>query len=115
MAFSPLKNQEYTVGWICALPLEMAAARAMLDELHGRPQVQHKSDQNTYFLGRIEQHNIVIACLPAGVYVTTSAATVAAQMLSSFESIRAGLMVGIGGGVPSKGCDIRLGPPVNPN
>ena len=26
--------QDYTVGWICALPTEMAAARAMLDELH---------------------------------------------------------------------------------
>jgi len=87
----------------------MAAARAMLDELHGRPPEQHKSDQNTYFLGRIGQHNIAVACLPAGVYGTTSAATVAAQMLSSFESIRIGLMVGIGGGVPSKGCDIRLG------
>jgi nucleoside phosphorylase len=109
MAISILKNQEYTVGWICALPLEMAAARAMLDELHGRPREQHKSDQNNYFLGSIGKHNIVIACLPAGVYGTISAAIVAAQMLSSFESIRIGLMVGIGGGVPSEGCDIRLG------
>jgi hypothetical protein len=66
----PLKNQEYTVGWICALPLEMAAARAMLDELHGRPREQHKQDQNTYYLGSIGQHNIAIACLPAGVYVS---------------------------------------------
>jgi nucleoside phosphorylase len=87
----------------------MAVARAMLDEPHGRPQEQHKSDQNTYFLGRIGQHNIVVACLPAGVYGTTSAATVAAQMLSSFESIRVGLMVGIGGGVPGEERDIRLG------
>jgi len=51
----------------------MAAARAMLDELHGRPQEQHMSDQNAYHLGRIGQHNIVIACLSAGVYGTTSA------------------------------------------
>jgi nucleoside phosphorylase len=106
---TPLKNQEYTIGWICALPLEMAAARAMLDELHGRPREQHKSDHNIYYLGSIGQHNIAVACLPAGVYGTTSAATVAAQMLSSFESIKFGLMVGIGGGVPSKGRDIRLG------
>jgi hypothetical protein len=109
MAFSTLKNQEYTVGWICALPLEMAAARAMLDEPHGRPQEQHKSDQNTYYLGRIGQHNVVVACLPSGVYGTTSTATVAVQMLSSFESIRIGLMVGIGGEVPREGHDIRLG------
>ena len=30
-------------------------------------------------------------------------------MLSSFESIRFGLMVGIGGGIPSEKHDIRLG------
>src|SRR5436190_3308502 len=30
-------------------------------------------------------------------------------MLSSFTSMRLGLMVGIGGGVPSKEADIRLG------
>lgn len=38
-----------------------------------------------------------------------SAATVAMQLLSSFHSIQFGLMVGIGGGVPSKTADIRLG------
>ena len=31
------------------------------------------------------------------------------QMLSSFPSIRFGLLVGIGGGVPSEETDIRLG------
>jgi nucleoside phosphorylase len=106
---APLANQEYTVGWICALPLEMAAARAMLDTSHGKPQEQHLQDKNSYHLGSIGQHNIVIACLPSGVYGTTSAATVAAQMLFSFQSIRVGLMVGIGGGIPNKGHDIRLG------
>jgi nucleoside phosphorylase len=106
---TPLRNQEYTVGWICALPLEMAAARVMLDEIHGKPQEQHPSDQNNYLLGSTGQHNIVVACLPAGVYGMTSAATAAAQMLSSFKSIRIGLLVGIGGGIPSKDCDIRLG------
>jgi nucleoside phosphorylase len=34
---------------------------------------------------------------------------VAIQMLSTFRSIRFGLMVGIGGGVPGKDADIRLG------
>ncbi|KAK6511482.1 hypothetical protein TWF481_000397 [Arthrobotrys musiformis] len=102
-------NRDYTIGWICALPLEMAAARMMLDEDHGIPQEQHGSDHNIYHLGSIGKHNIVIACLPAGVYGTTPAATVAAQMLSSFESIRFGLLVGIGGGIPSRKHDIRLG------
>ncbi|KAM0192019.1 hypothetical protein ACHAPA_003103 [Fusarium lateritium] len=26
--------EEYTVGWVCALPLEMAAAKGMLDQVH---------------------------------------------------------------------------------
>jgi nucleoside phosphorylase len=81
----------------------------MLDDHHGKPQWQHPSDQNTYRLGRIGEHNVVIFCLPAGTYGTVSAAKVASQMLSSFESIKVGLMVGIGGGVPSKERDVRLG------
>ncbi|EMT71999.1 hypothetical protein FOC4_h10017688, partial [Fusarium odoratissimum] len=26
--------EEYTVGWLCALPLEMAAAKGMLERIH---------------------------------------------------------------------------------
>jgi nucleoside phosphorylase len=103
-----LRHHDYTVAWVCALPLEMATAKAMLDEIH--PSLPTSSnDQNTYILGRIYAHNVVIACLPSGAYGTTSAATVATQMLCTFRSIRFGLMVGIGGGAPSKKADIRLG------
>ncbi|KAF9768002.1 hypothetical protein IL306_014758 [Fusarium sp. DS 682] len=42
-------------------------------------------------------------------YGTTKAATVASHMLRSFRNIHIGLMVGIGGGVPTKRHDIRLG------
>jgi nucleoside phosphorylase len=87
----------------------MAAARAMLDQDHGRPREQDRSDSNTYRLGRIAENNVVLACLPAGVSGLASAATVAAQMLSTFKSIRFGLLVGVGGGVPGEGTDIRLG------
>ncbi|KAN0085480.1 hypothetical protein V8E54_001947 [Elaphomyces granulatus] len=101
-------THDYTVAWVCALPLEMAAAKSMLDEIH--PNLPNSSnDQNTYVLGKIYAHNVVIACLPSGVYGTTSAAAVANQMLCTFRSIRFGLMVGIGGGVPTKEADIRLG------
>lgn len=51
----------------------------------------------------------VLASLPIGVVGTLSAARVANQMLQTFEGIRFGLMVGIGGGVPTEGSDIRLG------
>ncbi|KAL2817897.1 hypothetical protein BDW59DRAFT_181989 [Aspergillus cavernicola] len=103
-----LSHDDYTVGWICALPLEMAAAQAALDEVHQDLNIQ-QSDHNTYTLGKIGDHNIVIACLPSGVYGTSSATAVATQLLSSFGSIRMGLMVGIGGGIPNKHADIRLG------
>jgi nucleoside phosphorylase len=88
--------------------VETAAAKLMLDEEHP-PLPRQPTDQNTYILGRIGGHNIVIASLPSGAYGNTSAATVGTQLLSSFRSIRIGLLVGIGGGVPSGIADIRLG------
>jgi nucleoside phosphorylase len=103
-----LTHQDYTVGWICALSSELTAAMAMLDEEH-LPLSQHPEDDNAYTLGRIGEHNVVIACLPAGQMGTNSAATVAAQMKYSFGGIRFRLMVGIGAGVPSEDYDIRLG------
>jgi nucleoside phosphorylase len=108
MAPPTLSHQDYTVAWICALPLELTAAKAMLDEIHS-DLCQPPSDHNAYTLGRLHGHNVVIACLPSGVYGTTSAATILAQMLPTFPSLIFGLMVGIGGGVPTKANDIRLG------
>ena len=104
-----LSHSDYTVGWICALPLEMTAAIAMLDEIHSDLGGLRSNDHNTYKLSSICGHNVVIACLPSGVYGTTSAAIVADHMLFSFRSITLPLMAGIGGGVPSKEHDIRLG------
>ncbi|KAI9037125.1 uncharacterized protein KD926_000842 [Aspergillus affinis] len=103
-----LSHNDYMIAWICALPLEMAAAKVMLDETHP-PLHQPKSDSNAYTLGSISGHNIVVACLPSGIYGITSAAVVLANMLPTFPSLRFGLMVGIGGGVPSETNDIRLG------
>ncbi|KAJ5160851.1 Pfs NACHT and Ankyrin domain protein [Penicillium canariense] len=100
-------HDDYTVGWICALPIEMAAASAMLDTVHeALPNSQN--DTNTYILGNIAMHNIIIACLPSGHYGTNNAATVASNMSRSFPSIHVRLIVGIGGGIPGK-ADIRLG------
>jgi nucleoside phosphorylase len=85
----------------------MAAARAMLDEVH-EALPRHVEDSNTYVLGSIKQHNVVIACLPAAQYGTNNAANVMTNMKRTFPAIRVGLLVGIGGGVPSK-ADVRLG------
>ncbi|KAK0712465.1 hypothetical protein B0T26DRAFT_779636 [Lasiosphaeria miniovina] len=64
-------------------------------------------DDNTYVLGRIDQHNVVMACLP-GQYGTNNAAIVATNLKRSFPNVRATLMVGIGGGAPSQ-ADLYLG------
>ncbi|CAI0655001.1 unnamed protein product, partial [Colletotrichum noveboracense] len=87
----------------------MAAAKGMLDQVHPNLPQQDPADHNSYVLGQVQGHNVVIACLPAGIYGTTPAATVAKDLLRTFKSIRFGLMVGIGGGVPSRKHDIRLG------
>lgn len=102
-----LSCDDYIIGWVCALPIEMAAAQAMLSNEHESP-TTHADDTNTYTFGSIGLHNIIIACLPSGHYGTNNAATVANNMRRSFPSIQLRLMVGIGGGVPGK-ADVRLG------
>lgn len=107
--FISLSPDEYTVGWITALPLELAAATAMLDLLHESRPVS-SNDTNTYTLGNIGTHNIVISCLPSDHYGTNNAAIVASNMHRSFPRIETWLMIGIGGGVPRiPKADLRLG------
>ena len=100
-----LTHNDYTVGWVSALPMVQTAATAMLDQIHS-DLPKPPNDHNTYTLGSIGKHNIVIARLTKGKYGTNSAATVATRMIGTFPSIKVGLMVGIGGGIPPK---IRLG------
>jgi hypothetical protein len=88
--------------------MELAAARAMLDEHHvSLP--QDRRDHTSYTLGRIGPHNVAVACLPEGIMGVTSAARVVEHMLWTFTALRFGLMVGIGGGAPDAQNDIRLG------
>ncbi|KAH6714506.1 Pfs, NB-ARC and ankyrin domain protein [Leptodontidium sp. MPI-SDFR-AT-0119] len=105
-----LRREDYTVGWVCALFVELAAAKAMLDEEHEDAiREVGDNDENVYCMGSVAGHNVVIVCLPAGHIGNNPAATVATQMRAVFKGIRFGLMVGIGGGVPSTEADIRLG------
>ncbi|KAF1995373.1 hypothetical protein P154DRAFT_526419 [Amniculicola lignicola CBS 123094] len=103
-----LRHDDYTVGWICALPIELAAAQEMLDEEHEDLE-QDEHDTNLYSLGKVGEHNVVIVCLPAGLIGNHPATAVATQLRATFKAVRFGLMVGIGGGVPSAEADIRLG------
>ncbi|KAE8553643.1 hypothetical protein EYB25_005025 [Talaromyces marneffei] len=103
MAGRQYTHEDYTIGWICALPkTELVADAAMLDEEHPMLPAADPQDANSYLLGRIGDHNVVIACLPAETTGKVSAATVVTDMIRSFPSIRFGMMVGIGGGVPRR-------------
>ncbi|KAK6349380.1 hypothetical protein TWF696_005668 [Orbilia brochopaga] len=86
----------------------MLPARVMLEEIHASLPAP-LGDHNTYCLGSIGGHNVAIACLPKGTMGTNAAASAAARMSTTFPSIRFGLLVGVGGGVPSRDHDIRLG------
>ncbi|KAL4782158.1 hypothetical protein BJX76DRAFT_369374 [Aspergillus varians] len=102
--YQQFTHGDYTVGWICALPeTELVAAAAMLDEEHPVLPAADRQDTNSYVLGRIRDHNVVIACLPAETTGKVSAATVAKDLVRSFPAVRFGLMVGIGGGAPYYG------------
>ncbi|KAI1366620.1 hypothetical protein F5Y08DRAFT_351066 [Xylaria arbuscula] len=100
---------DYAFGWVAALPAELAAATAMLDEIH-QELPRSRGDPNTYTLGKIGKHNIVIAGLPSDGYGTVDAATVANNMHRTFPFVQDFLMVGIAGGAGMAGnVDVRLG------
>ena len=104
----PPQPQSYTIGWICALDTEYVAARAFLDKSHGRIDDIDIRDANDYTLGQMGPHNIVIAVLPHWQYGLANATAAAKDMARTFSNLRFILMVGVGGGVPTK-YDIRLG------
>lgn len=100
MAKLQLPRDRYTVGWLCALAkTELAAATAILDEQHQRPK-QPPDDNNFYTYGRIGEHNVVIACLPAFEPGKVSAHRLVAPLKHSFRKIEIYLFVGVGGGIP---------------
>ena len=109
-----LTHDAYTVGWVCVLLSELNASRALLDEEHERLQPGEKDD-NSYLLGRVGNHNVVIAFPGLGVYGTNAASQTVTNMVRTFRNIRFGLMVGVGGGAPRPPHpedtlqDIRLG------
>ncbi|KAL8397728.1 hypothetical protein RB594_004435 [Gaeumannomyces avenae] len=98
----------YAVGWITKLRLEFIAARSFLEVEHDFIERLSREDPNSYALGRIGQHNVVIASQP-NYYGPVSTASVAKNMLQTFPNVRIGLSIGIAGGAPLPSRDIRLG------
>jgi nucleoside phosphorylase len=102
----PKGNADYTVAWIATLPLEMAAARMMLDETHDWLPTRCESKMQ-FIRGSIENHNIVVVCL--GRFGDPPLDVAVAELRRYFPCIQLGLSVGIGGGIPTRNADIRLG------
>ncbi|KAF3927955.1 hypothetical protein ABW20_dc0108790 [Dactylellina cionopaga] len=105
---SRLDKAEYNVGWLCALPLELAAANLMIDEHHDAPW-NLTDPQNHYIFGSIGRHNVVATVLPEGSYGTISASDVVKNFKYDFPDLQYRFMVGIAGGAPTEENDIRLG------
>jgi nucleoside phosphorylase len=86
--------------------IELAAVDGMLDEIHESP--PGNRNKMGYTLGRMGEHNVAVAVMPE--IGNNRAAVVATQLLNDFPSVRFGLLVGIGGGIPGEDKDdIRLG------
>ena len=95
-------RDDYTVAWLCALPeSELVAAIAMLDQEHEPPRLPVE-DENTYVCGSVNNHNVIIACLPPGQPGKVSAARLIQPLKRSFPNINIHIFVGIGGGIPRK-------------
>lgn len=94
-------NQEYTVGWLCALARsELTAARRMLDHQHKDPVNLNADDENSYLFGDINGHKVVITCMPPEETGTLSAQKLVQPLRRSFPNMILHLFVGIGGGIP---------------
>ncbi|KAL7903884.1 pfs domain-containing protein [Trichoderma velutinum] len=99
----------FTVGWIDARKLDGPTAKIFLDEVYEIPKDNLIDDNNSYTLGKIKDHKVATATLPNHPDCMTSTATVATNMVLSYPNLRFVLLVGIGGGAPSRSYDIRLG------
>lgn len=102
-----LRKEDYTIGWICALPVpELQVSRALLDGDEHEP-LELDAMADPYTFGTMHGHNIVMACLPE--IGNSAAASVVTAMRMAFPWLGVVLLVGIGGGVPSPEHDVRLG------
>jgi nucleoside phosphorylase len=99
--FCPHSRDGFEIAIICALPVERDATEALLDEEHetdGFSYGKAPGDRNAYTTGRLGNQHVVLAYIPG--MGTTSAAAVAANLCSSFEAIKVGMVAGICGWCP---------------
>jgi nucleoside phosphorylase len=97
----PASRDGFSIAIICALSAERDAVMAMLDETWHAPEYgKTHGDDNTYALGRVGRHKVVVVRLPG--IGPREAANSAATFQNSFTKLRLGLVVGVCGGVPTE-------------
>ncbi|ERF74247.1 hypothetical protein EPUS_03437 [Endocarpon pusillum Z07020] len=97
----PADRNAFEIAILCALSIESDAVEALFDDFWEEDEVQYgkaPGDPNSYTLGRIGLHNVVLAYMPA--MGKAASAGVAAYFRTSFPNVRLGLVVGVCGGVP---------------
>ncbi|OGM49154.1 kinesin light chain [Aspergillus bombycis] len=94
----PKDRRGFNIAIFCALPIEADAVTELFDEIYDHQYGKHPSDTNSYTVGKIWTHNVVLCHMPGMGKV--SASSVAAHMKSSYTEVRLALVVGICGGVP---------------
>jgi nucleoside phosphorylase len=102
----PSSRDDFKIAIICALPREVDAVEALFQfnwERNGKRSLPERftkarGDHNSYSLGYMSGHNIVLAWTPE--MGPTSAASTSSSLRSSFPSTRLVLLAGICGAVP---------------
>ncbi|KAF3909602.1 hypothetical protein AA313_de0206110 [Arthrobotrys entomopaga] len=96
----PANRSAFRVAIICALEKESQTASALFEERYESADYgKGEKDTNTYTLGRIASHNVVLVHLPGPGKI--AATTAAASLAFSFKNIKLALVVGVCGGVPT--------------
>ncbi|OLN82075.1 Nephrocystin-3-like protein 3 [Colletotrichum chlorophyti] len=108
----PRRRQDFQAAIICALPLEYDAAVLAFDEVWDGLEYElgkASGDRNTYTLGKIGQHDVVLVLLDGMGKVNAASAT--ANLRSSYVGLKLAVLCGICGGVPnpSENAEILLG------
>jgi nucleoside phosphorylase len=105
----PERREHFNIAIICALQKECDAVEALFDgnwRDEGRTYGKKPGDPNSYSTGWIGEHNVVLVCMSN--IGKVEAANVSCGLLTSFPSIKLGLLVGICGGVPQHAQDELL-------
>jgi nucleoside phosphorylase len=93
----PEGRSDFQIAILCALPVEADAVRIFFDHTWHHYGQRYR-DKNTYTLGHIAGHNVVLVHIAGMGKLEATVASVSLQ--NSFTGIKVGLVVGICGGIP---------------